>query len=269
MMMRTSISNCTAQVALVLLVSLGAQTVVHAQGRRGQGGPAPSAETAAPIDLTGYWTSLTTFDWEFRMVTPRPGDYENVPLNRDGIEVMDAWDPAKDTAAGEQCRSYGAPSIMRNPEHLHVSWQDEQTLKIEADAGEQTRLLHFVRSDADQGPSSLQGYSAAQWEITRASIGRGGGRNAGAGKVLGGDLKVMTSDLKAGYLRKNGIPYSDKTRMLEYYDMMPNIGGEQIVIVTSVITDPVYLTKPFVRNSIFKKLPGDAGWEPTPCSATW
>lgn len=268
-MMRISLSNCSAQMALTLLVSLGAQTVVHAQAQRAAGGPPPTAEAAAPIDLTGYWTSLTTYDWEFRMVTPRPGDYENVPLNRAGIEVMDAWDPAKDTAAGVQCRSYGAPSIMRNPEHLHISWQDEQTLRIEADAGEQTRLLHFVRSDAASGPSSLQGYSTAQWEIKRAAINRGGGRNAGAGKVIGGDLKVMTSDLTAGYLRKNGIPYSDKTRMLEYFDAMPDIGGEHIVIVTSVITDPVYLTKPFVRNSIFKKLSSNAGWKPTPCSATW
>jgi hypothetical protein len=268
-MMRTSISNRTAQVTLVLLVSLGAQTLAHAQGQRGPGGPPQSAEAAAPIDLTGYWTSLTTYDWNLRMVTPRPGDYENVPLNGAGIELMDAWDPAKDTAAGQQCKSYGAPTMMRNPEHLHITWQDEQTLKIEADAGEQTRLLHFGRSEADQGPSSLQGYSTAQWEITRASIGRGGGRNAAAGKVLGGDLKVMTSDLQAGYLRKNGIPYSDRTRMLEYYDRMPEIGGEQVVIVTSDVTDPVYLARPFVTNSIFKKLPSSTGWEPTPCSAVW
>ncbi len=268
-MMRTCISSCTAQVTLALLVSLGAQTVVHAQGPGGRGGPAPTAEAAAPIDLTGYWTSLTTYSWTFRMVTPRPGDYEDVPLNSAGIQIMDAWDPAKDTAAGEQCKSYGAPTMMRNPEHLHITWQDEQTLEMQADAGEQTRLLHFVRSDADRGPSSLQGYSTARWEITRASIGRGGGRNAGAGKALGGDLEVMTSNLEAGYLRKNGIPYSDKTRMLEYYDMMPPISGEQIVIVTSDVTDPVYLTKPFVTNSIFKKLPSGAGWEPTPCSALW
>jgi len=267
--MRTSISKCTAQAALVLVVSLGAQAVVHAQGRRGPGGSPPTGEAAAPIDLTGYWTSLTTYDWEFRMVTPRPGDYENIPLNAAGIEVMDAWDPAKDTAAGAQCKSYGAPSMMRNPEHLHVTWQDPQTLKIEADAGEQTRLIHFGKPDADQGSKSLQGYSTARWEIARAAIGRGGGRNAAAGKVLGGDLKVMTSNLDAGYLRKNGIPYSDKTKMLEYYDMMPDIGGEKIVTLTSYITDPVYLTKPLVRETIFKHLSSSAGWEPMPCSATW
>ncbi|HTT06935.1 MAG TPA: hypothetical protein VMF64_16775, partial [Steroidobacteraceae bacterium] len=253
--------------ALGLLVSLGAQTAAHAQGRRGAEAAPQTAQAAAPVDFTGYWTSLVTdVDWLYRMVTPRPGDYENVPLNAAGIQIMDAWDPSKDTAAGEQCRSYGAPSVMQTPEHLHVSWQDPQTLEIETDAGQQTRLFHFVRSDADQRPKSLQGYSFAQWQMQR----RGGNAfNPASGVAVWGNLRVMTTDLTAGYLRKNGVPYSDNARMEEYYDLMPKIGDETIMVDSATVTDPVYLTRPFVREAIFKKLPGDAGWKPTPCSATW
>ena len=259
--MRNSLLYSSLPVTLALLASLGAQTVAHAQGRRGAApsGPPPTAEAAAPIDLTGYWTSLITFDWRFRMVTPPPGDYEAVPLTASGKEVMAAWDPAKDTAAGEQCRSYGAPIIMRVPGHLHVSWQDEQTMKMEIDSGEQTRLFHFTPSPADaHGPPSWQGYSLAVWD------------QQGRGRSVWGQLKVTTTDLKPGYIRKNGIPYSDKANVLEYIALMPQkYQGEQIMAVTSVVTDPDYLFQPFTTNDIFRKLPSADGWKPTACSAMW
>ncbi|HEX4050185.1 MAG TPA: hypothetical protein VHY19_04830 [Steroidobacteraceae bacterium] len=253
--------NSTLPVTLVLLASLGVQSVANAQGRRGGGpvGPPPSAEAGAPIDLTGYWTSIITFDWRFRMVTPPPGDYEAVPLTASGKEVMNAWDPAKDTAAGEQCKSYGAPIIMRVPGHLHVTWQDEQTMKMEIDTGEQTRLFHFVPSPGDaHSPPSLQGYSAAAWD------------QQGRGRQKWGQLKVTTADLKPGYIRKNGIPYSDKTSVLEYFDLVPGqYQGETIMTVTSVVTDPVYLFQPFTTDDIFSKLSSGDAWKPTACSATW
>jgi hypothetical protein len=268
-MARHSILIFARRFALVLLVSLMAQTAAQAQGRPGRG-PPPSGEAAAPIDLTGYWVSIVTQDWIFRMVTPRRGDYSDIPLTAAGIEIMDAWDPAKDVAAGEQCKSYGAPAIMRIPEHVHITWQDDQTMKMETDAGEQTRLFHFAGSDADPGPKSLQGYSFAVWQVQHHRLDTGGGRAARPeAPTVWGDLKVMTSDLSAGYLRKNGIPYSDNAKLVEYYDLLQKVGGEQLLVVTSSLTDPVYLTKVFIVNSNFKKLSGAAGWEPSPCSATW
>jgi hypothetical protein len=270
-MMRTSISNCTAQIALALLVSLGAQSLAHAQGRRTPAGPPPTAKAAVPIDFTGYWVSVITADWVYRMVTPRPGDYSGVPLNPAGLQVMAAWDPTKDTAAGEQCKSYGAPAIMRVPEHLHVTWQDEQTLKIDTDAGQQTRLLHFVPSMADEhGPASWQGYSVAQWELRRP----GGGAFA-ARKPVWATLKVTTTDLKAGYLRKNGVPYSENAMVVEYFNLIQDShdpqqsDGASLMVVSSVVTDPLYLSSPFVTDDNFQKLSGAAGWEPSACSAIW
>ena len=78
------------------------------------------------------------------MVTPIKGDFASIPLNTEARSIGNAWDPAKDTAAGEQCKSYGAPAIMRVPGRVHISWADENTLKIETDAGTQTRLFHFT-----------------------------------------------------------------------------------------------------------------------------
>src|SRR5215831_9996268 len=133
-------------------------SVVAAQG------PAPgTARAISPIDLTGNWVSIVTEDWRFRMVTPPKGDYASVPLNAAARAVADKWDPAKDEADGNACKSYGAAAIMRVPGRLHISWQDDTTVKIETDAGQQTRLLHFTGTPA--GEPSWQGYSAAEWEF--------------------------------------------------------------------------------------------------------
>ena len=78
-----------------------------------------------PIDLTGYWVSIVTQDWRQRMVTPPRGDYESVPITVEAKKVGDAWDPAQDEAAGEQCKSYGAPALMRVPGRAHITWQDD------------------------------------------------------------------------------------------------------------------------------------------------
>src|SRR5947208_4788405 len=160
--------------------------------RGGRGGPPPTARQAAAIDLTGYWVSVINEDWKFRMVTPKKGVYETLPLNAEGRRVGDSFDPAKDEAAGEQCRAYGAANVMRLPGRLHITWDNDTTLKIETDAGTQTRLLHFGQAPAPAGERSWQGFSQAQWELAS-----GGGR--GGGPRLG-NLKVVTNNLRAGYV---------------------------------------------------------------------
>ena len=110
--------------------------------------PPPAPRAAAPIDLTGYWVSIVTQDWRWRMVTPANGDYPRLPLTPEARAIAEAWDPAKDEAAGEQCRSYGAPALMSVPGRLHITWQDDRTLKVEVDAGTQTRLLRFGDGNA-------------------------------------------------------------------------------------------------------------------------
>jgi len=240
-------------VAIAIACMLAAASLEAQRGGRGRGVPVTAREGAA-IDLTGYWVSVISEDWKFRMVTPKKGVYDSLMLNGEGRRVADTWDPAKDEAAGEQCRPYGAANIMRVPGRLHITWQDDSTLKIETDAGTQTRLLHFGESPA-AGEPSWQGHSVAEWE--RAS-GRG---------TPGGNLKVVTTNLRPGYIRRNGAPYSAKTTLTEYFDRntMPN--GDVWFTVTTKVDDPVYARGPYLTTTDFKKLPDASGWNPTTCSA--
>jgi len=225
----------------------------------------------APIDLTGYWVSIVTEDWRYRMMTPDKGDYPGIFLTPEGQRIAQSWDPAKDEAAGEQCKSYGAAAIMRVPTRLHITWDNDTTLHLETDAGKQTRLFHFAVSDPPQGEApSWQGFSMASWEGLRPRgfmgpvVATGGAPTARRSE---GYLKIITKDLRPGYIRKNGVPYGRNTVVEEYFDSFNEPNGDSWLIVTSVVTDPEYLAQPYLTSSQFKKLPDASGWNPTPCEA--
>jgi len=239
-----------------------------AQGARGGGQAPQTARAAAPIDLTGYWVSIVTEDWRFRMVTPPKGDFASIPTNPAGVQVGQQWDPAKDEAAGEQCKGYGVGNIMRLPERLHITWEGDDTLRIDIDTGMQTRRLYFKPSEPPAGEPTWQGSSVAQWEI-------GGGRD---GIPRGGDLRVVTTHMKPGYLQKNGPPYSANAVVTEYFHTTKEPNGDQWLILETLVDDPAYLAVsptgtpgddfgPFIRSTSFKKQAGATGWNPTPCSA--
>jgi hypothetical protein len=241
--------------------------------QRGRGGapqgPAPTPKAAAPIDISGYWVSLVTDDWRWRMMTPPKGDYLYLPLNPAGRQAADVWDPAKDEATGEQCKGYGAPSIMHLPGRLHITWENDTALKIDVDTGTQTRVLHFSGTDAKSASDaaaaaapSWQGYSTAQWEVD------GGGRRgrAAAAPARHGSLKTVTTRLKSGYFRKNGIPYSANAVLTEYFTTLTD-GGIDYLVVTNFLEDPQYLAQPYVRSVQFKRQADNKGWNPTACSA--
>jgi len=258
----------------VLLVAAGAAFLLAAPTYlRAQFGPPPPqmmrpAKETAPEDLTGYWVSIVTEDWRWRMVTPAKGDYTSVPLNQEGRKVADTWDPDKDTAAGLQCRSYGAAGLMRVPGRVHITWQDDNTLKVETDAGTQTRLFHFNAKMPANMAASWQGYSDATWDGLRlAPVRRGSGASSAPPQALGGALKVVTTDLKPGYLRKNGVPYSAGTVLTEYYDRTNEPNGDSWLIVTTIVDDPKYLYTEFVTSTHFKKEPDGSKWSPSPCEA--
>src|SRR5882762_899409 len=129
-----------ALLALLALAGPGA----FAQGRGGgAGAPQQTGRAGAIKDVTGYWVSVVAEHWHLRMLVPPKGNVEMLPVNAEARRVTNTWDPAKDEANGEACRSYGAPAIMRVPGRLHITWQDDNTLKIDTDSGAQTRLLHF------------------------------------------------------------------------------------------------------------------------------
>ena len=246
-------------VGLVLALTASA----HAQRGRGQAAGNVTAKAAAPVDLSGYWVSLVTEDWRYRMVTPAKGDYPSIPLNNEGKRVADAWDPAKDEAAGEQCKSYGAGNIIRQPGRLHITWEDDNTFRIDFDAGTQTRLFHFGDWRSPGGAANWQGDSVAQWEFAG---GRRGARGPGD-QGRGGDLKVVTTHVRPGYLQKNGVPYSANAVVTEYFHKFDEPNGDALLLVTTMVEDPQYLNGQFVRSTHFKKLRDASGWKPEPCTA--
>jgi hypothetical protein len=255
-------------IALAFIAALGLN--VFAQGRGAApgraGGPPPSARAAAPFDPTGYWVAIISEDWRWRMVTPAKGDVVSIPLNAEGLRVSEAWDPAKDEAAGEQCKAYGAPGLMRGPTRLHITWQDDNTLKIESDYGTQTRLLRFIgageasRAGEAGGAKTWQGITTAQWVMAA-----GGGR--GRGGPRHGSIKSITTQLRPGYLRKNGVPYSDRAVFTEYWDLHVETNGDQYLVDTNLVEDPVYLQTPWITALHFKKEKDGSKWDPSTCDA--
>ena len=270
--MKRRVALMTAAVSLVLSVHLGAQRPGEAQG-----GVAATARGTAPYDFTGYWVSEVTEKWRYRMLVPDKGDYVMVPLNPEGRKVANAWDPARDQASGEACRSYGAAGLLQVPGRLHIYWQDDGTLRMDTDSGTQIRLLHFGGSPPANEAPSWQGYSVATWsggEPRDRRDGFGGPVQDPTGRLVVGRaqekppdyLKVVTNRMRPGYLQKNGVPYGASALLEEYFDTFSDPYSRNTwLVVTTVVTDPQYLIEPLIMHAHFKKIPDASGWDPTPC----
>jgi hypothetical protein len=238
-------------------------------------------KASAPIDLSGYWVSLVTEDWRVRMLGAPKGDYYSIPLNAEGKRVADTWDVKRDIAEGKQCLSYGAPGIMRVPERLHVTWDNDATLRVETDAGKQTRLFYFDALRAASGGPNMQGTSLAEWQTpqrTRAYTAKLSAQDPNTpgfpgivpqaappdARNLGGSLKVVTTRLRPGYLRNNGVPYSANAVLTEYIDIHQR-GRDVYLVDTQIVDDPQYLNVPWVTSNHFRKEADGSKWDPRPC----
>ena len=203
---------------------------------------------------------MVTDDWRYRMLTPPKGNADYIQVNAEARKVMDAWDPAKDEASGEACRGYGAGGIMRLPSRLHITWDDDNTMKMDIDTGTQTRRFVFGGVPAASEPS-WQGSSSARWMFPPGARGRG------AERPPTGQLVVTTTRMRPGYVRKNGIPYSANATFTEYYVRLVDDDGQEYLAVTTIVDDPQYLALPYIKTYEFKKQRDATGWNPTPCSA--
>jgi hypothetical protein len=252
--------GATLAASLALAGAAGAQA-------RGAAPTAPATgRVGAPIDITGHWVSLITDDWVYRMITPAKGDVSYIPLNAEGRRVAGAWDPARDQAAGEQCKAYAAPAIMRLPSRVHITWEDDDTLKLDIDTGMQTRLFHFGRREP-QSARTWQGWSAASWQLSGTTEQFYPGPTSLGQIKRAGSLRVDTSNLRAGYLRKNGVPFSENAFMTEYYNLIVENDGNQYLVIQTFVADPRYLTNHFVRTMQFKREPDGSKRNPVQCSA--
>jgi hypothetical protein len=269
------------QLVLTLMAALCAGRML-AQPPVGTPGVGPAAKAAAPIDFNGYWVALVTEDWRYRFLASPKGDYYSIPLTPEGKKVADTWDAARDIAQGKQCMAYGPPALLRQPTRVHLTWDNDNTLKLETDAGKQTRLLNFGVPKPPAGEPTMQGYSAAQWQtpqITRFYTGKisaqdsntpGFSGQAPQGvappdtRKLGGSLKVVTTHMRPGYLRNNGVPFSANAVLTEYYDLHKDQNAEYLTVL-SVVEDPQYLYVPWVTSNHFRKEADGSKWDPQPC----
>jgi hypothetical protein len=223
-----------------------------------------AARADAPIDLTGTWVSIVSEDWRWRMTTPLIGDFANIPENEAAREIGMAWTP--ETNVGNECIAYGAPGIMHRPGRIKISWEDDITLKMEFDAGMQTRMFYFDETMAPGAPSR-QGHTLAKWEDPPAPTSVNGLRIGQTRRVgtTTRSLEALTSNLIPGYLRKNGIPHSDQTKVTEYFDLFETPAGVTWFVDTIIVEDPVYLMEPWVTTMHFMKETDDSKWNPQEC----
>ena len=190
------------------------------------------------------------------MVTPPKGDYISIPLSDEGRRVAFGWDPQTDGS----CKAFGAAGLMRMPARLNIFWQGDDVLKVESDAGMQTRLLQFAPKTAP-GARSLQGFSVAEWE----PLGVGGAPGRAAGPPPPRALKVVTTNLSEGWLRRNGVAYSEQTTLTEHWDRVAFPNGDVWLTVSQYVNDPKYLAREYTTSMHFKHEPDGSKWKPTPC----
>jgi hypothetical protein len=261
MMSRFTMPSVVIVAALLLAIPRG----LEAQGGRGGGAAAPAgpanARTAAPVDLTGYWVSIVTEDWIERMSPDSP------PSGTGGARGLARGQAPAPPAGADPCRVYGAGGSLRVPGRLHITWVDDNTLKVEMDAGTQTRTFHFNSTTPPPTEKTLQGYSVATWELGAA--GRGGGGRGGGGGAPGGapapprwgSLNVVTTNLKSGYLLSSRSSYSDNAVLTEYFTKHSDFGVEYFTVTASVQDGAA--TR--VTSSTFKKEPNGAKFKPAGC----
>ena len=261
--------------ALVLLACVQAMRSAEAaagqrlhQVRRpgGGGGAVCGARGNAPIDLTGYWVSVIAEDWEFRMVTPDKGIFDTLTLNNEGRRVGNTWDPAKDEAAGEQCRGYGAGNIMRFP-HAFTS-PGRTTRHFDSIPTPERKLdssTSVLPAPANTEPS-WQGYSVAEWE--RRAGARGGARGSGLQhrperESQSRDHALASRATSERTALPTAIAPSSPSIMTSIHCPTAISGSRS----PRKSTTPCTFRGLYVTTSDFKKLPDATGWNPTPCSA--
>jgi hypothetical protein len=259
----------------VACLSVLALVAIAEGGQRGPGAPAGaagSAKTAAPVDLTGYWVSLVTEDWIERMSPDSPpsgtgggGGGFGGGAGGGGGRGRGAAPAAAAPTSTDPCRVYGAGGSMRVPGRLNITWADDNTLKVDMDAGTQTRLLHFNQAPAP-AQRTLQGYSVATWETGARAGGFGGGGGGGRGGAPAaprwGELKVVTTNTTGGYLLSSRNTYTENAVITEYFAAHSDFGTDYLTVVTSIEDGA---GNPRIVSSTFKKEPNGSKFKPSGC----
>jgi hypothetical protein len=198
-----------------------------------------STNTLAQRDLSGMWAQRFHEDLPERGAGPEIGDYTGLPINDAARLRADSWDASKWTVPERQCEPHPADYGPRGPASLRITStvdpvsQDVIAWSVTVMWSLQQRTIYM---DGRPHPPAIaqhswQGFSTGEWE--------------------GDMLKVTTTHLKEGWVRRNGLPRSDKAVLTEYF-----IRNDNYLTLVTAIDDPVYLTEPLVRTSDWVLDPG-------------
>jgi hypothetical protein len=204
---------------------------------------------AQAIDLAGEWAPVFHEDQPERGPGPEIGDYLGIPLNDAARLRADSWDASLLALPEHQCKPHPSDYGMRGPAntrwwkdvdqatqqtiawHTHISWQ----------APERTIWMDGRPHPPEYAAHTWQGFSTGKWE--------------------GDMLTITTTHLKAGWIRRNGVPRSDRSTVTEHIIRH----GDHLTWMV-VVNDPIYLTEPFVRTTDFN-LNLQQNIAPYPCEA--
>ena len=190
----------------------------------------------AQIDFSGVWQPIYQEDVPERLAGPALRDYVGLPINDSARQFADSWDPERITLPEEQCRVHVSPYIYRGPTQLRI-WEEkdpktQQLLAIKhyISTYEQTRTIWMDNRPhpGPNAPHTWMGFSTGRYE--------------------GDMLVVETTHIKQGWLRRNGVPMSDRATMTEYF-----VRFGDLMTHTFVLIDPVYLTEPLVKSQDFSR----------------
>jgi glyoxylase-like metal-dependent hydrolase (beta-lactamase superfamily II) len=201
----------------------------------------------AQYDLAGEWGARYHEDQPERIPGPEIGDYLGLPITDAARLRADSWDASIATLPEWQCRPHPADYGTRGPADLRI-WKevDTQTQQVIAyhthvqwQAQERTIWMDGRPHPSEDEPHTWQGFSTGKWD--------------------GNQLTVTTTHLKESYVRRNGVPRSDRATLVEHW-----IRHGDFMTLVSIISDPVYLSEPFIRTTNWELSPHQA-IDPYPC----
>ena len=201
----------------------------------------------AQIDPAGEWSPRYHEDQPERRPGPEIGDYLGLPITDAARLRGDAWDASLLTVPEHQCKPHPSDYSPRGPAELRIAKViDRDTQRVIAyhthiswEAPERDIWMDGRPHPPDYAPHTWQGFSTGKWE--------------------GDMLTITTTHLKIGWIRRNGIPRSDRATVVEHW-----IRHDNYLTWVVIVTDPVYLTEPFIRTTDFVADP-DQQIAPYPC----
>ena len=195
-----------------------------------------AAPALAQVDLSGTWATRNHEDWMERWPGPDVGDFTGLPINEDAVARALAYSPSQLALPERQCLYYGPTYTVIGPFGLRI-WSESEPVDGRVISwhmsGAVDKTPRTIWMDGRPHPSpnavkTFRGFSTGRWE--------------------GDTLIVTTTHMKAGPLRRNGVPHSDQTVMTEFISRY-----DDKLTILAIIDDPVYMEEPHVISRTWQE----------------